>query len=184
MSQPGSKSGELAAHSDVMPLSVSASAAGLGCMCARLSLTRVRTFRAESRGFFGAPRQRMAAFVGMNAKDVEGVSGNSVRVGAIQDLLALNIDLAPVMCGCTWACSDQSASWCPIRVRRRHRVAQWTTNRRARQERPGDDRSSRDGPEPRGLRSHGRRILGGRSGHRFRKPLHRAVRERQQLLAS
>ena len=30
--------------------------------------------------------------------------------------------------------------------------------------------------------SQGHRILGGRSGHRFRQPLHRAVRERQQSL--
>jgi integrase/recombinase XerD len=41
--------------------------------------------------------KRVAAFVGMDPKDVEGVSGHSVRVGATQDLLALNIDLASVM---------------------------------------------------------------------------------------
>ena len=38
--------------------------------------------------------KRVAAFVGMDPKDVEGVSGHSVRVGATQDLLALNIDLS------------------------------------------------------------------------------------------
>jgi hypothetical protein len=41
--------------------------------------------------------KRVAGFVGMEKKDVEGVSGHSVRVGATQDLLALNIDLASVM---------------------------------------------------------------------------------------
>jgi hypothetical protein len=30
----------------------------------------------------------------MDKKEVEGVSGHSVRVGATQDLLAFNIDLA------------------------------------------------------------------------------------------
>jgi hypothetical protein len=38
----------------------------------------------------------------MNPKDVEGVSGHSIRVGATQDLLALNIDLASVMQAGRW----------------------------------------------------------------------------------
>jgi hypothetical protein len=46
--------------------------------------------------------KRVAAFVGMESKDVEGVSGSSVRVGATQDLLALNIDLASVMQAGRW----------------------------------------------------------------------------------
>src|ERR1700676_847804 len=39
----------------------------------------------------------VAAFVGMEPKDVSQVSGQSVRVGGTRDLLALNIDLASVM---------------------------------------------------------------------------------------
>src|ERR1700733_1193355 len=46
--------------------------------------------------------KRVAEFVGMEKKDVEGVSGHSVRVGATQDLLALNIDLASVMQAGRW----------------------------------------------------------------------------------
>jgi len=46
--------------------------------------------------------KRVAAFVGINPKDVEGVSGHSVRVGATQDWLALNIDLASVMQAGRW----------------------------------------------------------------------------------
>jgi integrase/recombinase XerD len=46
--------------------------------------------------------KRVAGFVGMEKKDVEGVSGHSVRVGATQDLLALNIDLASVMQAGRW----------------------------------------------------------------------------------
>lgn len=46
--------------------------------------------------------KRVAKFVGMDAKDVEGVSGHSVRVGATQDLLALNIDMASVMQAGRW----------------------------------------------------------------------------------
>ena len=41
--------------------------------------------------------KRVAARVGMPAKQVRHVSGHSIRVGATQDLLALNIDLASVM---------------------------------------------------------------------------------------
>jgi hypothetical protein len=41
--------------------------------------------------------KRVAAFVGMDRKNMQGVSGHSIRVGATQHLLALNIDLASVM---------------------------------------------------------------------------------------
>jgi integrase/recombinase XerD len=46
--------------------------------------------------------KRVATFVGINPKDVEGVSGHSVRVGATQDFMALNIDLASVMQAGRW----------------------------------------------------------------------------------
>jgi hypothetical protein len=46
--------------------------------------------------------KRVAAFVGMEPKDVSQVSGHSVRVGATQDLLALNIDPASVMQAGRW----------------------------------------------------------------------------------
>jgi integrase len=39
----------------------------------------------------------VARYLNLPAEDVEGVSGHSVRVGATQDLLALNVDLASVM---------------------------------------------------------------------------------------
>lgn len=39
----------------------------------------------------------MAEWIGMAAEEVAQVSGHSIRVGATQDLLALNIDLASVM---------------------------------------------------------------------------------------
>jgi site-specific recombinase XerD len=39
----------------------------------------------------------VAKFLNMPAEDIEHVSGHSVRVGATQDLLALNMDLASVM---------------------------------------------------------------------------------------
>ena len=38
----------------------------------------------------------------MTAEEVEGVSGHSIRVGATQDLLALNIDLGSVMQAGRW----------------------------------------------------------------------------------
>jgi hypothetical protein len=46
--------------------------------------------------------KRVPAFVGINPKDVHGVSGHSVRVGATQGPLALNIDLASVMQAGRW----------------------------------------------------------------------------------
>jgi integrase len=46
--------------------------------------------------------KRVAAWIGMSAKQVSQVSGHSVRVGATQDLLALNIDLASVMQAGRW----------------------------------------------------------------------------------
>lgn len=46
--------------------------------------------------------KRVASFVKIDAKDVEGISGHSIRVGATQDLLSLNIDLASVMQAGRW----------------------------------------------------------------------------------
>jgi integrase len=46
--------------------------------------------------------KRVAAWIGLEAMDVSGVSGHSIRVGATQDLLALNIDLASVMQAGRW----------------------------------------------------------------------------------
>jgi hypothetical protein len=46
--------------------------------------------------------KRVARWVGMPAKHVDQVSGHSIRVGATQDLLALNIDLASVMLAGRW----------------------------------------------------------------------------------
>ena len=39
----------------------------------------------------------VARFLKLPDEDIQGVSGHSVRVGATQDLLALNVDLASVM---------------------------------------------------------------------------------------
>jgi integrase/recombinase XerD len=41
--------------------------------------------------------KRVAEFVGMTPEETKDVSGHSIRVGAAQDMLALNIDLASVM---------------------------------------------------------------------------------------
>ena len=46
--------------------------------------------------------KRVAAYIGMPSKRVAQVSGHSIRVGATQDLLALNIDLASVMQAGRW----------------------------------------------------------------------------------
>ena len=46
--------------------------------------------------------KRVAARIGMPAKQVRHVSGHSIWVGATQDLLALNIDLASVMQAGRW----------------------------------------------------------------------------------
>jgi integrase len=46
--------------------------------------------------------KRVAEFVGMTPEEREGVSGHSIRVGATQDMLALNIDLASVMQAGRW----------------------------------------------------------------------------------
>jgi site-specific recombinase XerD len=46
--------------------------------------------------------KRVARWVGWPAKHVKEVSGHSIRVGATQDLLALNIDLASVMQAGRW----------------------------------------------------------------------------------
>jgi integrase len=46
--------------------------------------------------------KRVAEFVGMTAQEAKEVSGHSIRVGAMQDMLALNIDLASVMQAGRW----------------------------------------------------------------------------------
>jgi integrase/recombinase XerD len=58
--------------------------------------------------------KRVAAWVGMPAKQVGQVSGHSIRVGATQDLLASNIDLASVMQAGRWKSTRM-----PMRKRRR-----------------------------------------------------------------
>lgn len=44
----------------------------------------------------------VARHIGMPKEDIFGISGHSIRVGATQDLLALNIDLAAVMQAGRW----------------------------------------------------------------------------------
>lgn len=46
--------------------------------------------------------KRVGRWIGLPAEEVEQVSGHSIRVGATQDLLALNIDLASVMQAGRW----------------------------------------------------------------------------------
>ncbi len=46
--------------------------------------------------------KRVAEFVGMTDEEIRQVSGHSIRVGATQDILALNIDLASVMQAGRW----------------------------------------------------------------------------------
>jgi integrase len=46
--------------------------------------------------------KRVAEFVGMTDEEMRLVSGHSIRVGATQDMLALNIDLASVMQAGRW----------------------------------------------------------------------------------
>ncbi len=46
--------------------------------------------------------KRVAEFVGMSEEEMQQVSGHSIRVGATQDMLALNIDLASVMQAGRW----------------------------------------------------------------------------------
>jgi integrase len=46
--------------------------------------------------------KRVGEFVGMTAEEMRQVSGHSIRVGATQDMLALNIDLASVMQAGRW----------------------------------------------------------------------------------
>jgi integrase len=46
--------------------------------------------------------KRVATWIGMPSDEVAQVSGHSIRVGATQDLLALNIDLASVMQAGRW----------------------------------------------------------------------------------
>jgi integrase/recombinase XerD len=46
--------------------------------------------------------KRVAKFVGMTEIEAKDVSGHSIRVGATQDMLSLNIDLASVMQAGRW----------------------------------------------------------------------------------
>ena len=46
--------------------------------------------------------KRVAEFVGMTSDEARDVSGHSIRVGATQDMLALNIDLVSVMQAGRW----------------------------------------------------------------------------------
>jgi hypothetical protein len=54
------------------------------------------------RFFFRHLYKRVGEFIGLPEDEVSKVSGHSVRVGATQDLLALNIDLASVMQAGRW----------------------------------------------------------------------------------
>ncbi len=49
--------------------------------------------------------KRVARWIGMAAKQVNQVSGHSIRVGATQDLLSLNIDLGSIMQAGRWKSS-------------------------------------------------------------------------------
>jgi hypothetical protein len=49
--------------------------------------------------------KRVARWLGMPAKQVHQISGHAVRVGATQDLLSLNIDLASIMQSGRWKSS-------------------------------------------------------------------------------
>lgn len=49
--------------------------------------------------------KRVARWIGMPAKQVAQVSGHSIRVGATQDLLSLNIDLASIIQSGRWRSS-------------------------------------------------------------------------------
>lgn len=46
--------------------------------------------------------KRVGRWIGLPAEDIASISGHSIRVGATQDLLALNIDLASVMQSGRW----------------------------------------------------------------------------------
>jgi hypothetical protein len=46
--------------------------------------------------------RKVGQWIGLNKKEWEGISGHSARVGAAQDLLALNIDMALVMLAGRW----------------------------------------------------------------------------------
>ena len=46
--------------------------------------------------------KRVRRWIGLPAEEVAAISGHPIRVGATQDLLALNIDLASVMQAGPW----------------------------------------------------------------------------------
>lgn len=73
--------------------------------------------------------KRVATLIGMSSNEVEQIGGHSARVGATQDLLALNIDLTFVMqighwktnrcrCAMVSTCSLRGVEW---RVQRRRK---------------------------------------------------------------
>jgi hypothetical protein len=53
---------------------------------------------------YGSPQtfKRVVEWVGMTLEEIQTVSGHSIRVGATQELLALNIDFASVMQAGRW----------------------------------------------------------------------------------
>jgi hypothetical protein len=55
------------------------------------------TRRSESPEAVGLAFKAVARYLKVSAEDIQSVSGHSVRAGATQDLLALNVDLASVM---------------------------------------------------------------------------------------
>jgi hypothetical protein len=52
--------------------------------------------------------EAVARYLDLPSEEVEGISGHSMRVGASQDLLALNVDLASVM---------REGRWTSVRAR-------------------------------------------------------------------
>ena len=73
-----------------------------------------------------------AEYLELPAEEVEGISGHSVRVGATQDLLALNVDLASLM---------REGRWKSVRMPMRygeHVMAAWGGMARAAREQGRD----------------------------------------------
>ena len=91
--------------------------AGRGGIAARLSVDAI------AQAF-----KRVAKWIKMSAEEVAQVSGHSIRVGATQDLFALNIDLASVM---------QAGRWKTSRMRYGEHVLGCAEGRLGRQRRRG-----------------------------------------------
>ncbi|MEO9055150.1 MAG: tyrosine-type recombinase/integrase [Steroidobacteraceae bacterium] len=70
--------------------------------------------------------KRVARWIQMPAKQVAQVSGHSIRIGATQDLLALNIDLASVMQAGRWKSTQM-----PMRYGEEVLAARWGMARAA-----------------------------------------------------